>query len=98
MDRLAKKVAVITGAGSGIGRGTALLFAKEGCKVVVADLNLAAAQETCDLIKKEGGSYVAVKVDVSKAADVQNMFAAGAYSWDANTRYPSSSGRGGAGL
>jgi len=75
MNRLAGKVAVITGAGSGIGRGTALLFAKEGCKVVVADLNLAAAQETCALLQREGGACLAVKVDVSKAADVQNMYA-----------------------
>jgi len=75
MNRLAGKVAVITGAGSGIGRGTACIFAKEGCKVVVADLNLAAAQETCSLIQKDGGKCLAVKVDVGKAADVQNMFA-----------------------
>lgn len=75
MNRLAGKVAVITGAGSGIGRGTACLFAREGCRVVVADLNLAAAQETCSLIQKDGGKCLAVKADVSKAADVQAMFA-----------------------
>ncbi len=75
MDRLAGKVAVITGAGSGIGRGTARTFAREGCSVVVADLNLAAAQETCSLVQKDGGKCIAVKADVSKATDVQTMFA-----------------------
>ena len=75
MNRLAGKVAVITGAGSGIGRGTACIFAREGCRVVVADLNLAAAQETCSLIQKDGGKCIAVKADVSKAADVQAVFA-----------------------
>jgi len=66
---------VITGAGSGIGRGTSLIFAREGCKVVVADLNLEAARETCALIQKDGGACIAVKVDVSKASEVQNMVA-----------------------
>ena len=75
MDRLAGKVAVITGAGSGIGRGTACLFAREGCRVVVADRNLAAAQGTCSLIQKDGGKCIAVEADVSKAVDVQAMFA-----------------------
>lgn len=74
MNKLAGKVAVITGAGSGIGRGTAVVFAKEGCKIVVADINLASAQETCALIKEKGGDCLAVKVDVSNAQEVQNMF------------------------
>lgn len=75
MDRLKGKVSVITGAGSGIGRGTAMIFAKEGSKVVVADLNLAAAEETCSLIAAAGGDFLAVQVDVAKAEQVQHMFA-----------------------
>ena len=75
MDRLVGKVAVITGAGSGIGRGTAMVFAREGCSVVVADINYEAALETCALIDQNGGKSLAVKVDVTKAQEIQDMFA-----------------------
>ncbi len=71
--RLAKKVAIITGAGAGIGRATALLFAREGARVVVADCDRNAGEETVALIAKEGGDATFVAVDVSKAADVQRM-------------------------
>ncbi len=71
--KLSGKVALITGAGSGFGRATALLFAKEGAKVVVADLNLDSAQETVRVITQQGGDAVAVKADVSVAADCQAM-------------------------
>ncbi|MGQ9625338.1 MAG: SDR family oxidoreductase [Anaerolineae bacterium] len=71
--RLAGKVAIITGAGAGIGRATALLFAKEGAKVVVADLDPKGGAETVDLIKKEGGEATLVLTDVSKASDVEKM-------------------------
>jgi len=54
--RLEGKVAVITGAGSGIGRATAKLFAKEGAKILVADYNAKSGQETVDQIKKAGGT------------------------------------------
>ena len=70
--RLKDKVALITGAGSGIGRRTALLFAKEGAKVVCADVNENAARETAGMI--EGA--IPVKADVSKAVDCQQMVAA----------------------
>lgn len=71
--KLSGKVAIVTGAGSGFGRATALLFSKEGAKVVVADLNLDAARETVGLIAKQGGDAIAVKADVAVAADCAAM-------------------------
>ncbi|HZP12941.1 MAG TPA: glucose 1-dehydrogenase [Nevskiaceae bacterium] len=71
--RLKDKVCVITGAGSGIGRESVLLFVKEGAKVVAVDLNEKAAQDTA---RDAGGSVTVIKADVSKAADCQNMVAA----------------------
>jgi NAD(P)-dependent dehydrogenase (short-subunit alcohol dehydrogenase family) len=70
--RLKDKVALITGAGSGIGRASALLFSKEGASVVCVDVNEKAAAETAAMIK----NALAVKADVSKAADCENMVAA----------------------
>jgi NAD(P)-dependent dehydrogenase (short-subunit alcohol dehydrogenase family) len=71
--RLKDKVAVITGSGSGIGRFCAFEFAKNGAKVVVADLNKAGADETVEKIKADGGTAVAFKVDVSKPESVQEL-------------------------
>lgn len=71
--RLQDKVAVITGAGNGIGRETALLFAKEGAAVVVADVVDAAGEQTVADIQAAGGKAVYVHADVSKAADAENM-------------------------
>lgn len=71
--RLANKVALITGAGSGIGRESALLFAKEGAKVVVADINSQAGQETVSLVRAAGGDAAFIRTDVSKAAAVRAM-------------------------
>ncbi len=71
--RLKDKVALITGASSGIGRETALLFAKEGAKIVACDVNDQGGEETVELIKKENGDAIYVKADVSKAADCENM-------------------------
>jgi NAD(P)-dependent dehydrogenase (short-subunit alcohol dehydrogenase family) len=70
--RLKDKVALITGAGSGIGQQTALLFAKEGAAVVCADVNEAAAKETSSLIRNS----ISVRADVSKATDCEAMVAA----------------------
>ena len=71
--RLSGKVALITGAGSGIGRETALLFASEGASVVVADLNEAGAAKTVKDVSGAGGKAVAVRADVSKGAEAKAM-------------------------
>ena len=75
-DRLAGKVAVITGAGSGIGRVAAGLFASEGAAVVVADVVAQAARDTVAEITGAGGRAVAVAADVSDEAQVSDVVAA----------------------
>lgn len=76
--RLENKVAVVTGAASGFGEGIARLFASEGAKVVIADLNEAAAGNVAADI---GDQAIAVKADVSKAADVQAMIDVACGKW-----------------
>jgi NAD(P)-dependent dehydrogenase (short-subunit alcohol dehydrogenase family) len=71
--RLADKVTIITGAGGGMGRVAATMFAREGAHVVVAEYGEAAGQETVELIKGAGGEASFVKVDVSKEADAKAM-------------------------
>jgi meso-butanediol dehydrogenase / (S,S)-butanediol dehydrogenase / diacetyl reductase len=70
---LSDSVALVTGAGSGIGRAIVVLFAREGAKVVVADVSEADGKNTVDLIKKEGGDAFFVLGDVSKPASVKMM-------------------------
>jgi len=73
MGRLDGKVALVTGAASGIGRAAAVLFAQEGAKVMIADINLAGAQDTVKMIKDAGGEASCVQVDVSRASDAERM-------------------------
>ena len=66
-------VAVITGAGSGIGRSTALSFAHRGARVAVSDVDAARAEETAALVAAAGGQVIAVRVDVAKQGDLEDL-------------------------
>lgn len=73
--KLANKVALITGAGSGMGLAAALLFASEGAAVTAVDVNETSAVETAGRIAAQGGRAIGLRADVSKTADVKEMFA-----------------------
>jgi NAD(P)-dependent dehydrogenase (short-subunit alcohol dehydrogenase family) len=75
--RLEGKVALITGAGMGMGREAALLFAREGARIVVCDIEEPAARETVALVERAGGQALAAVGDVALEADVRRMVEAG---------------------
>src|SRR5688572_31728738 len=83
MARLAGKGSLVTGAGMGMGREAALLFAEQGAHVVVADLNREAAHQTVDLVCQAGGEAVAVVGDVALEADVKRMVEEGVHAFKA---------------
>ena len=74
MDRLKNKTAVITGAGSGIGRTAAEIFAAEGAQVLVLELDQAAAEEAVSGIQRSGGRAEAFPVDISDESAVRRVF------------------------
>ncbi len=76
MQEFTGKVAVVTGAASGIGRSCAQLYARDGAKVVVSDLDESGGQETVQMIEKAGGEATFIKTDVSQPDDCQALIAA----------------------
>jgi NAD(P)-dependent dehydrogenase (short-subunit alcohol dehydrogenase family) len=72
-DRLKDKIALVTGGSSGIGRAASQLFAREGAKVVIADINVEGGEETVRRISDEGGEAYFVGTDVSKSAEVEAL-------------------------
>lgn len=79
--RLAGKVALITGAGAGQGREASALFAAEGAKVAVADINRATAEETAAQVRAAGGEAIAVECDVARPDANERMVAAAVARW-----------------
>jgi NAD(P)-dependent dehydrogenase (short-subunit alcohol dehydrogenase family) len=73
MDSLKGKVALITGAASGMGRASALLFAQEGAKLAVVDINDVLGEQTVDQIRERGGQATYIHADVSKVAELERM-------------------------
>ena len=71
MKRLKDKIAIITGAGMGLGESIAILFASEGAKVIIADINKNAGEETVARIKEFGGEAIFVLADVQKEIDAE---------------------------
>jgi NAD(P)-dependent dehydrogenase (short-subunit alcohol dehydrogenase family) len=76
------KVALVTGGASGIGRATALTFAREGAKLIIADLNADGGQQTVHLITENGWEAIFVRTDVSKAVEVQALISQAVETYD----------------
>ncbi|CAM3792776.1 SDR family NAD(P)-dependent oxidoreductase [Mesobacillus thioparans] len=74
--RLANKTAIITGGASGIGRSAAMIFAKEGAKVAIADLNIEGGRETVKLIEEQGGTAFFYEINVSDSRQMKNLISA----------------------
>src|SRR5699024_6809071 len=72
--RLQNKVAIVTGAASGMGKAIAESYAREGAKVVVSDLNIEGAQEVAESLKAKGTEAIAVKTNVASEEDVEQLF------------------------
>ncbi len=70
---LTNKVALVTGGGSGIGRAVALVWAREGAKVVVSDINAIQGEETAEMVRAKGGHALFVETDVGKPADAKTL-------------------------
>src|ERR1019366_1803973 len=71
--QLRDKVAIITGAGAGIGRACCLLFATEGAKVAAVDLDPATLKSVAEDVRRAGGTILAIQADVSRSADVERV-------------------------
>src|SRR5262249_2704993 len=74
-DLMAGKVVVVTGGASGIGRATAVAFARQGASGVIADIHVAESEKAVSLIRGNGGAAICVGADVSKPTDVRHMMA-----------------------
>lgn len=86
---MSDRIALVMGGGAGTGRATALAFAREGARVVVADINEKGAQKTLGLVEAAGGNGIAIQADMSRAADIRAVIAAtrdafGALHWVSN--------------
>jgi 3-oxoacyl-[acyl-carrier protein] reductase len=71
--RLSNKVALITGGGSGMGQASAVLFAEEGAKIAVVDIDGKGGQQTVEMVKRKRGDAIFIETDISKASDVERM-------------------------
>ena len=85
MMRLAQHNAIVTGAGSGIGKAIAIRLAEEGAKVLINDLDAKAAQATADVISASGGMALDAQGDVSKPGDVERLFSVAEDEWNGCT-------------